>query len=56
VLAKLVRRRLIDRFVDACGRTGAIELLPVVAEQRLQDPNVRPAEAARIHALGAAER
>ena len=55
-LSKLVRRRLIDRFVDLCGRTEAVEVLPVVAAQRLLDPNVRPAEAARIHALVAAQR
>jgi|HigsolmetaAR201D_1030396.scaffolds.fasta_scaffold08409_5 Ser/Thr protein kinase RdoA (MazF antagonist) len=50
-LVRLFRGRMIDRFVDACGRADAIALVPAVAEQRLQDPNVRPEEAARIRAL-----
>jgi Ser/Thr protein kinase RdoA (MazF antagonist) len=50
-LTKLVRGRLIDRFVDACGRAAAIAMVPVMAEYRLTDRNVRPEEAERIHAL-----
>ena len=50
-LVKLVRGRLVDRFVDGCGRADAIAMVPTVAEYRLADRNVRPEEAARIHAL-----
>ena len=50
-LVRLVRGRLIDRFVDGCGRAAAIAMVPTVAEYRLGDRNVRPEEAARIHAL-----
>jgi Ser/Thr protein kinase RdoA (MazF antagonist) len=50
-LVRLVRGRMIDRFVDGCGRAGAIAVLPTVAEYRLQDRNVRPEEAVRIRTL-----
>ena len=50
----MLRHRLVDRFVDSCGRAGALALLPAVAAYRVQDRNVRPEEAARIHALVAA--
>jgi aminoglycoside phosphotransferase (APT) family kinase protein len=50
-LTKLIRGRLMDRFVDGCGRAGAIAMVPTVAEYRLADRNVRPEEAARIHQL-----
>jgi aminoglycoside phosphotransferase (APT) family kinase protein len=46
-----LRHRLVDRFVDSCGRAGALALLPDVAAYRVQDRNVRPEEAARVHAL-----
>jgi serine/threonine protein kinase len=51
VLARLVRGRLVDRFVDGCGRAAAIAMVPAVAEHRLRDRNVRPEEAVRIRAL-----
>lgn len=51
-----VRNRFLRRYVDRCGRDAAAGLLPVVAEARLLDPNVRPEEAARIRALVAAQR
>ena len=47
----VLRRRFVDRFVDGCGRAGALALLADVAAYRLTDRNVRPEEAARIHAL-----
>jgi aminoglycoside phosphotransferase (APT) family kinase protein len=50
-ITRLVRGRLMDRFVDACGRADAIAMVPTMAEYRLRDRNVRPEEAARIHAL-----
>jgi aminoglycoside phosphotransferase (APT) family kinase protein len=50
-LVRLLRGRMIDRFVDGCGRADAIAALPAVAEYRLQDRNVRPEEADRIRAL-----
>ncbi len=50
-ITKLVRGRLMDRFVDACGRADAIAMIPRMAEYRLADRNVRPEEAERIHAL-----
>jgi aminoglycoside/choline kinase family phosphotransferase len=50
-LTKLIRGRLMDRFVDDCGRADAIAMVPTVAEYRLADRNVRPEEAARIHQL-----
>lgn len=53
-LVRLVRGRLVDRFVDGCGRAAAIAMLPSVAEHRLGDRNVRPEEADRIGALVAA--
>jgi aminoglycoside/choline kinase family phosphotransferase len=56
LLTKLVRGRLIDRFVDAAGRADAIAMVPTMAEYRLQDRNVRPEEAARIHELVASLR
>ena len=55
-LVKLVRGRLMDRFVDACGRADAIAMIPTMADYRLRDRNVRPEEAARIHALVASLR
>jgi aminoglycoside phosphotransferase (APT) family kinase protein len=55
-ITRLVRGRLMDRFVDACGRADAIAMVPTMAEYRLQDRNVRPEEAARIHALVASLR
>lgn len=51
VLVKLLRRRLLDRFVDGAGRADAIALLPDVAAYRLADRNLRPEEAERIRAL-----
>lgn len=51
LLVRLVRDRLVQRFVDRCGRADAIAILPAVAEYRLADRNVRPEEAARIRAL-----
>jgi hypothetical protein len=50
-LVGLVRGRLVDRFVDGCGRAAAIAMVPTVAEYRLADRNVRPEEAVRIRAL-----
>jgi Ser/Thr protein kinase RdoA (MazF antagonist) len=50
-VVRLARGRLIDRFVDGCGRAAAIAMVPPVAEYRLGDRNVRPEEADRIHAL-----
>ena len=50
-LTKLMRDRMMDRFVDACGRAEAIAMVPTMAEYRLADRNVRPEEAARIHRL-----
>lgn len=50
----VLRRRVVERFVARCGRDAAAALLPVVAEERLRDPNVRPEEAARVRALVAA--
>ena len=55
-LVKLVRGRLMDRFVDACGRAEAIAMVPTMAEYRLRDRNVRPEEAVRIHELVASLR
>jgi aminoglycoside phosphotransferase (APT) family kinase protein len=55
-ITRLVRGRLMDRFVDACGRADAIAMVPTMAEYRLRDRNVRPEEAARIHALVASLR
>jgi aminoglycoside phosphotransferase (APT) family kinase protein len=54
LVALVLRRRLVDRFVDSCGRAAALALLPAVAERRIADPNVRPEEAARVRALVAA--
>lgn len=51
LLARLLRRRLVDRFVDSCGRAGALALLPVVGERRIADRNVYPEEADRVRAL-----
>lgn len=53
-VVRLLRGRLVERFVDTCGRAGAIALLPAVAALRLEDPNVRPEEAERIRELVAA--
>ena len=50
-IVRLVRGRLVDRFVDGCGRAAAIAMVPTVAEYRLADRNVRPEEAARIRDL-----
>jgi Ser/Thr protein kinase RdoA (MazF antagonist) len=50
-LVRLVRGRLVDRFVDGCGRAAAIAMVPTVAEYRLDDRNVRPEEAVRVRAL-----
>ena len=49
-VVRLLRGRLVDRFVDGCGRAAAQALLPAVAEYRLNDRNVRPEEAARVRA------
>ncbi len=38
-------RRLVDRFVDSCGRAAAIAILPAVADYRLTDRNTLPEEA-----------
>jgi aminoglycoside phosphotransferase (APT) family kinase protein len=48
---RLVRRRLVDRFLAEAGRPAAAAVLPLVAEYRLADRNVRPEEAERIRAL-----
>ena len=50
-ITRLVRGRLMDRLVDACGRADAIAMVPTMAEYRLTDRNVRPEEAARIRQL-----
>lgn len=50
-LVRLLRGRLVDRFVDGCGRAAAQALLPAVADYRVADRNVRPEEAARVRAL-----
>ena len=55
-LVNLVRGRLMDHFVDACGRADAIAMVPIMAEYRLRDRNVRPEEAVRIHELVASLR
>lgn len=56
VIAIFIRRRLVDRFVDRCGRDEARALLPATADYRLRDRNVRPQEADRIRRLVAAHR
>ena len=53
LLVRAIRDRLVQRFVDRCGRADAIAILPTVAEYRLADRNVRPEEADRIRALAA---
>ena len=50
-LVRVLRGRLVDRFVDGCGRANAQALLPAVAEYRVGDRNVRPEEAERMRAL-----
>ncbi len=50
-LGRLLRRRLVNAFVDRCGRPAATDLLPAAARYRRRDRNVRPEEAARIDAL-----
>jgi aminoglycoside phosphotransferase (APT) family kinase protein len=50
-----VRRRLVDRFLDAAGRDDARRALHAAGERRRADPNVRPSEAAAIDALVARE-
>ncbi|MGI9030854.1 MAG: aminoglycoside phosphotransferase family protein [Ilumatobacteraceae bacterium] len=52
-VAALIQRRMVDRFVTACGRAEAQAPLPAVADERLADRNVRPEEAARIRSLAA---
>jgi aminoglycoside phosphotransferase (APT) family kinase protein len=56
VIVKLIRDRLMDRFVDACGRADAIAMIPTMAEYRLGDRNLRPEEVGRIHELVASLR
>ncbi|MGI9053485.1 MAG: phosphotransferase [Ilumatobacteraceae bacterium] len=53
-IVRVGRKRLVDRFVDGCGRAEAAALLPVVAERRLADRNLRPDEVERVRALVAA--
>jgi aminoglycoside phosphotransferase (APT) family kinase protein len=50
-LVKLIRGRMMDRFVDACGRAEAIAMIPTMAEYRLGDRNLRPEEVVRIHEM-----
>lgn len=51
-----LRRQLVATFLHASGcEDEARAVLPIVAEHRLTDPNVRPGEAAAIRALVAAE-
>ena len=50
-IASGLRHRLVDRFVDRCGRAGAIALLPAVADYRLVDRNTLPEEAERVRQL-----
>jgi len=50
-IVRVGRKRLVNRFVDGCGRAEAETLLPVVAERRIADRNLRPDEAARVRAL-----
>lgn len=50
-VVRLFRGRLVNRFVDRCGRAAAEALLPAVADYRLTDRNVRPEEADRVRAL-----
>ena len=52
-IAGRLRRRMVDRFVDRCGRAAAIAILPTVADYRLADRNTLPEEAARVRALAA---
>jgi hypothetical protein len=51
LLGERLRSRFVDRFVDGCGREPAIALLAAVGARRLDDPNMRPEEAARIRVL-----
>jgi hypothetical protein len=46
-----VRSLLVRSFLGGCERGPVEAVLPVGAERRLADPNVTPAEAARVHAL-----
>ncbi len=52
-IAGRLRRRMVDRFVDRCGRAAAIAILPTVADYRLADRNTLPEEAARVRQLAA---
>jgi hypothetical protein len=45
------RKRFVRMFLDAAGRDAAAAVLPVVAEYRQQDRNIRPAEAAALRRL-----
>jgi len=44
----MVRRHLVDVFLDSAGRDDARRVLAVAAERRLADHNVRPAEVQAI--------
>lgn len=50
-VVRVFRRRFVAQFLAGSDRTAAQAMLPTVAAYRLTDPNVRPEEAARIHAL-----
>jgi streptomycin 6-kinase len=48
VLARAGRKLFLDAFLNAAGRAGAAGRLGALGELRLQDPHVRPNEAAAI--------
>jgi hypothetical protein len=54
-ILNLVRRRLVDGFVDAAGRDEARVCLPFALEVTLLDPHISEVEQARGRALVAAE-
>lgn len=50
-LVSLIRRLLVSEFLRHAGKAAALEQLPAVAQFRLDDRNVRPAEQDAIRAL-----
>ena len=50
-LARGLRRTFVERFLDRAGRMRPSRMLPVVAAARLEDRNLRPAEAERVRAM-----
>ena len=50
-LQRGARSHFLSTFLGQTDRTTARSLLPVVAEHRLDDRNLRPGEAAKIHQL-----